>query len=331
MFKCRPVGIASIGAYTPEKRLTNSDLEKIVDTSDEWITTRTGIKERRIAPEGIASSDLAVEAAKKAIERAGIDPDSIQMVVASTATPDMLFPPTACFVQQKLGLKNVAAFDLEAGCTGFMYAISVASRFVETGDADTVLVVCAEVLSRILNWEDRNTCVLFGDGAGAVILRPASKDRGIVDFHLSADGNYTQALELPAGGSLNPATEETVQKKLHYVHMDGREVFRQAVTRMSESALKIIERSGISVSDIDHYIPHQANIRIIESVSKRLGIPTEKVITNLQYYGNTSSASIPIAINEAYEAGNIKDGDLMLLTAVGAGLTWGSMLLRWGI
>ena len=329
MLKGRAVDVLSVGAFAPEKRLTNSELEKMVDTSDEWIVTRTGIKERRIAEPEIAVSDMAFKASEIAIKRAGIDPSEIQMVVACTATPDMLFPATACLIQSKLGLQECICFDIEAGCSGFVYGLSIASQFITAGTLDTVLVVGGDTLSRITNWEDRNTCVLFGDGAGAVVLKAGIEGNGILGFNLSANGSFADVLHMPAGGSKRPSTADTVQKKLNTIHMEGREVFKQAVIKMSESTNKLLSDLNISIEEIDLYIPHQANIRIIEAVSKRLGIPTEKVFTNVERYGNTSCASIPIAWNEAFESGKLKKGDLMLLTAVGAGLTWGSLVARW--
>lgn len=330
MFKGIAAEIAGIGAYVPEKILSNADLEKIVDTSDEWITTRTGIKERRIAPEGVATSDMMAKAAEIAVKMAGIDVSEIQLVIGCTATPDMDFPSSACLVQKKLGIKNAGAFDLEAGCSGFLYGLSIASQFIATGSMDTILVLGGETLSRIQNWEDRATCVLFGDGAGAAVVRAGKEGGGVLNFHLSADGSFGDALKLPAGGSAMPPTEKTVREKLQTVHMDGREVFRQAVTKMTESAQKALEELNMSVDQIDYFIPHQANIRIIESVGKKLGIPEEKTIVNLQKYGNTSCASLPIALYEAVKDGRVKKGDTILMTAIGAGLAWGAIVMRMG-
>lgn len=329
MFKGRSVGISGIGAYAPPRRLTNSDLEKIVDTSDEWITTRTGINERRIAEDNIASSDLAVKAAEIAIERSGVKLSDIQLIIAATASPDMLFPPTACIVQDKLGIPNCGAFDLEAGCTGFIYALSVASQFISTGAYDTVLVVGAEVLSKFLDWKDRTTCILFGDGAGAAVLTPVPENTGILSFYLGSGGSTTDLLYMPGGGSKEPPTHKTVDEGKHFVKMVGNEVFKHAVLKMEESARISLERAKLKIEDVDFYIPHQANIRIIESVMKRLKIPSEKLYVNLQNYGNTSCASIPLALNEAVEKGVIIKGKNILLTAVGAGLTWGGMMINW--
>ncbi len=330
MFKGRSVEIAGIGAYVPEKILSNADLEKIVDTSDEWITTRTGIKERRIAAEGETTSSMMAKAADLAIKQAGISPSDIELIIGCTATPDMAFPSSACLVQKQLSIPNAGAFDLESGCSGFLYGLSIASQFIASNAMDTVLVLGGETLSRIQNWSDRSTCVLFGDGAGAAVLKPGKSGGGILNFHLDSDGTYGGALCLPAGGSAMPASKETVEKNLHTVHMDGREIFRQAVTKMTESALISLGELGMSPNDIDYYIPHQANIRIIDSVAKKLGIPKEKTIVNLQKYGNTSCASLPIALYEADKEGKIKPGDTLLMTVVGAGLSWGTMILKWG-
>lgn len=330
MFNGRTAEVAGIGAYVPERVLTNADLEKIVDTNDEWITTRTGIKERHIAPDGVATSAMMAKASEIAIKQAGIELSDIQMVIGCTATPDMAFPSVACLVQQKLGMKNVPGFDIEAGCSGFVYGLSIASQFIASGAVDTILVLGGDTLSRIQNWTDRSTCVLFGDSAGAVVLRPGRPGHGIINFKIVADGSFADSLYMPAGGSLMPASEKTVKEILHSVHMDGREVFRQAVTKMPEAALTALGELGLSVADVDHYIPHQANIRIIDAAAKKLGIPHEKVIINVDRYGNTSCGSLPLALYESVMSGRIKDGDLVLLTAVGSGLTWGALLLRWG-
>jgi len=329
MKSIRTAGIVGLGAYAPPKRLTNFDLEKMVDTSDEWITTRNGIKERRIAEKDIAASDLAIIAAKKAIENAGIRKEEIQLIIAATASPDMLFPPTACFVQDKLGIPSSGAFDLDAGCTGFLYSLAVGSQFIAAGTYDTVLVVGAEVLSKFLDWEDRTTCILFADGAGAAVLKPVPENTGILSFYLDAGGSTTDLIHLPAGGSLHPASKETVENRMHYVKMSGSEVMKHAILKMEEAAKIVMGKAGITIDDIHYYIPHQANIRIINGVMKRLGIPQEKLYVNLQNYGNTSCASIPLALYEALEKGLIKPGHNLLLTAVGAGLTWGGMVIRW--
>ena len=330
MFKGRAVEIAGLGAYAPEKILSNYDLEKIVETNDEWITTRTGIKERRIASDDMTTSDMMTKAAEKAIKNANIAKSDIQLIIGCTVTPDMMFPSSAALVGKNLEIKQAGAFDIEAACSGFLYGLAIGSQFIASGTMDTVLVVAGEKLSSIVNWEDRSTCVLFGDGAGADILRPGNEGNGILNFHMEADGNFGEALKMPAGGCAMPASEKTVAEKLHSVKMDGREVFRQAVTKMPESALISMNELGMKVEDIDWFIPHQANIRIIDSAAKKLGIPKEKTIVNLQKYGNTSSASLPLAISEAVEDGKIKNGDTILLTAIGGGLAWGSMILKWG-
>lgn len=327
----RSVGIVGIGAYAPEKVITNFDLEKIVDTSDEWITTRTGIKERHVAAEGQSTSDFAAEAAKTAIERSGVALSDIDLIIAATASPDMMYPSTACLVQHKLGIPETPCFDLQAGCSGFLYGLTVAAQFIAGGTYDTVLVVGAETLSRFLDWEDRSTCVLFGDGGGAALLKAVDDGCGILSYDINANGNYHDILYMPAGGAQMPPSEDTLKEKLHSVKMKGSEVFKQAVIGMEKSCLKILERAGLEPGDIDHFVPHQANIRIIESVGRRLGIESSKVHTNLAHYGNTSCASIPLALNEFYESGDIKKGETVLMTAAGSGFTWGSMILKWCI
>jgi 3-oxoacyl-[acyl-carrier-protein] synthase-3 len=318
-----------MGSYAPPGRLTNKDLEKIVDTSDEWITTRTGIKERRIADEHTASSDLGIVAARRALANAGTDPSEIQLVITSTATPDMLFPATACIIQDKIGAVNAAAFDIEAGCSGFLYALSVGTSFVLSGMYDKVLVVGAETLTKIVNWKDRSTCVIFGDGAGAAVLTPSEDGPGIMGIHLGSDGSGAYLLNCAAGGSRNPASRETVDKGMHYLYMAGNEVFKFAVKIMEEASMRAIAKAGIKVSDVDCFIPHQANIRIIEAAAKRMGIPMDKVVHNVKYYGNTSCASIPLAMVEAIEQGRIRSGSIVVAVAFGAGLTWGSLVIKW--
>ncbi|HHV93146.1 MAG TPA: ketoacyl-ACP synthase III [Firmicutes bacterium] len=326
----RAAGIWGTGSAVPERILTNADLEKMVDTSDEWITTRTGIKERRIADEGQATSDLAAAAGRRALDAAGVAPEELDLIIVATVTPDMMFPATACLVQMKLGAINAATFDLSAGCSGFVYALDVAARCVASGGYDRVLVIGAEVLSRITDWTDRSTCVLFGDGAGAAVVGPVSEGRGLLSSDLGAEGAQGHLLTLPAGGSLLPASLETVQERKHYICMQGNDVFKFAVRIMEETTLKSLQKCGLGPKDIDVYIPHQANIRIIDAAIKRLGIPREKVLINVQWYGNTSAASVPIALNEAQAAGMIKDDDVVVLVGFGAGLTWASAVLRWG-
>ncbi|WP_276505146.1 beta-ketoacyl-ACP synthase III [Anaerosalibacter massiliensis] len=323
------VGISGVGSCVPEKSLTNDDLSKIVDTSDEWIRTRTGIRERRIADENMATSDLCTEAVKKAIKDANVSPKDVDLIVVATVTPDMAFPSTACIVQKNIGADNASAFDISVGCSGFLYGLAVGANFIAAGAYDTVVVVGAEILSRILDWEDRNTCVLFGDGAGACVLQRCEENKGILSYELGADGSNGHFLTQPAGGSRMPASLETVNKRLHYVHMDGREVFKFAVRSMEDASLKALEKANLDLEDVDYLIPHQANIRIIKSASKRLKIEENKVYVNLDKYGNVSSASIPIALDEALHKGLIKKDDIVLLVAFGAGLTWASVVLKW--
>ena len=325
----KAVGIIGIGSFAPEKILTNKDLEQIVDTSDEWISERTGIKVRHIVADGENTSDIAAKAAERALKDAGLTADDIDLIVVATATPDMLFPSTACLVQNKLNAAKAAAYDLAAGCSGFMYAIVTASQFIKTGLYKHVLVIGAESLSRILDWTDRNTCVLFGDGAGAVVLGEVPEGYGILGSNLGSDGSGGDLLCLPAGGTSRPATEETVRDRLHFVHMAGNEVFKFAVKVMGEAALNALEHAQIDTSEVDWLIPHQANIRIIQSAAKRLKMPMEKVIVNVDKYGNTSSASIPIALEEAIHDGRIKSGQVITMVGFGAGLTWASAVMRW--
>ena len=325
----KAVGIIGIGSFVPEKILTNKDLEKIVDTNDEWISERTGIKVRHIVADGENTSDIAAKAAERALKDAGLTADDIDLIVVATATPDMLFPATACLVQNKLKAGKAAAYDLAAGCSGFMYAIVTASQFIKTGLYKHVLVIGAESLSRILDWTDRNTCVLFGDGAGAVVLGEVPEGYGILGSNLGADGSGGDLLCLPAGGTSRPATEATVRERLHFVHMAGNEVFKFAVKVMGEAALNALEHAKIDTSEVDWLIPHQANIRIIQSAAKRLKMPMEKVIVNVDRYGNTSSASIPIALEEAIHDGRIKSGQVITMVGFGAGLTWASAVMRW--
>lgn len=322
-------GILGTGSYVPEKVLTNFDLEKMVDTSDEWITTRTGIKERRIADSSQATSDLATKAAKKALEDAKVDPSEIDMIIVATVTSDMNFPSTACIVQANLGAANAAAFDISVGCSGFIYGLAIAQQFVETGMYNKILVIGAETLSKIINWKDRNTCVLFGDGAGAVVVGRVESGYGILSSYLGADGTGGKHLYMPAGGSRMPASEETVKKNLHTIFMEGQEVFKFAVKVMDSATIEALNRCGLKPEDIDMLIPHQANTRIIEAARKRLKLSNDKVYINLDKYGNTSAASVAIALDEAYRKGLIKKGDVILTVAFGAGLTWASSVIRW--
>lgn len=322
-------GILGTGSFVPENKLTNKDLEKMVDTSDEWIVTRTGIKERRIAPQSMTTSYMATEAAKKAIEDAGIEASEIDLIIVATVVPDMNFPSTACLVQANIKATKAAAFDIEVGCSGFIYGLSIAKQFVESGTYKTVLVIAADVLSKITNWEDRNTCVLFGDGAGAAIVGPVKEGYGILDNVIGADGNGGMHLYMPAGGSRMPASEDTVKNKLHTIHMNGQEVFKFAVNVMNTATVEVLNRCGLKPEDVDLFIPHQANIRIIDAAMKKLKLSREKVFINLDKYGNMSAASVIVALDEALKAGKIKDGDIILMVAFGAGLTWGSTVIKW--
>lgn len=325
----RSVGIVGVGSYVPERVLTNFDLEKMVETSDEWIVSRTGIKERRIAADHEASSDLAVRAAEKALDDAGLTAEEIDLIVVATITPDMSFPATACLVQDRLGATQAATFDLSAACTGFIYGITTAAQFISTGAYQHVLVIGVDCLSRIVDWEDRNTCVLFGDGAGAAVLAPVEDGYGLLSFDLGGKGAGGDLLKVEAGGSRLPASLETVEGKKHTIFMNGREVFKFAVKVMSHSTETALAKAELNKEDIDLFIPHQANIRIIESAMKRFGLPKEKVMVNLEKYGNMSAASIPVALSEALEQGRIQHGDIVVLCGFGGGLTWGSTVLKW--
>jgi len=319
-----------MGTALPKKVLTNFDLEKLVDTSDEWITTRTGIKERRIVDNNTATSDLVVDASKRAIKEAGINPEDIDMLIVATDTPDNAYPSTACWVQKGLRINSMPAVDIVAGCTGWLYGLELASGLLSTGGYKNILVAGGEVMSKVVNWEDRATCVLFGDGAGATIVSPTDKSYGLLSCVLGADGNLGELLVQPAGGTRLPASEETVKKKLHTVRMQGNEVFKHAVRRMGEAAFQALKIAGVSSKDISLFIPHQANIRIIEATCKRTGIPLEKTYNTIQRYGNMSAASLPVTLAEAKRDGRIKEGDLILFAAFGAGFTWGAAVLRWG-
>lgn len=321
--------IISTGSYLPEKVLSNYDLEEMVDTSDDWITERTGIKERRIADETQAASDLAFEAAKTALERAGLKPDSIDLILVATVTGDMPFPSTACFLQNRLEAVNAVGFDVNATCSGFLYGLYIADSFIRSGMHRRILLVGAEVLSRITDWDDRTTCVLFGDGAGAAIIEATDEDRGILSMHINSDGRMWELLHLPGGGSRNPVSSESIENRLHYIKMKGNETFKIAVRTMEDLAIKTLEENGIDSSRLSLLIPHQANLRIIQATAERLKIPMDRVVVNLDRYGNTSAASIPIALDEAVGSGRIKDGDYILLEAFGGGLTWASALIKW--
>lgn len=322
-------GIYGVGHYAPPNILTNSDLEKIVETSDEWIVTRTGIRERHIADASMTTSDMCYEAAIVAMADAGVSAPDLDLIVVATVTPDHAFPSTACLLQARLGAEKAAAFDLSAGCTGFVYALVTAAQFIESGMYQNVLVVGSELLSRVTNWEDRSTCVLFGDGAGAAVLKPCPPDEGIIGSFLAADGSFGDLLCIPAGGTKEPITEETLKNNRHKLYMDGPEVFKIAVRSMENSIVQVLEKIGAKPSDVDLLIPHQANRRIIEAVNKRLKLPDEKVFVNIDRYGNTSSGSVPIALSEAVAEGRLQENDLLIMTAFGAGMTWGAAAVRW--
>ncbi|MGA3195132.1 MAG: beta-ketoacyl-ACP synthase III [Terriglobales bacterium] len=329
MTQLQRVKISALGTYLPPRLLTNADLEKLVDTNDEWIMSRVGIKERHIVDKGVATSDLAAEAARRALAQRGIEASDLDAIIVATVTPDMMFPATACLVQDKIGAKNVWGFDLQAGCSQFVYALQVGAQFVATGAHKKVMVIGADVMSSIIDYTDRATCVLFGDGAGAVILEPADDDSGLIDFMHEVDGSGGCSLYMPGGGSLHPSSHETVDKKMHYVHQDGSAVFKFAVRKMSEACVDILKRNGLTGDDIDLMIPHQANLRIIHATAERLKLPLQKVIINIDRYGNTTGATIPLAMHTAIEQGKLKKGSLVLLAAVGAGFTVGTTLLRW--
>ena len=321
-------GFLGTGSCLPDNEVTNFDLEKIVDTSDEWIRTRTGIGARRIADDQTATSDLAYGAALKAMEAAGITAEELDMIIVATITPDNSFPSTACTLQDKLGADNASAFDISAACSGFVYATTIAKQFVETGAAKNILVVGGETMSKILDFTDRNTCVLFGDGAGAAIIGPV-ENGGIVAMEIGAKGSGGKFLSQPAGGSRMPATQETIDKRLHYVQMDGSEVFKFAVRIMASASKNVIEKAGWAIEDLDYLVPHQANIRIINSAGKKLKLPMEQVHVNLDKYGNTSAGSVPIALDEAVRSGKINRGDKVVLVAFGGGLTWGALAVEY--
>lgn len=325
----RSVGILGIGHYVPEKVLTNFDLEKMVDTSDEWITERTGIKQRHIAEAGEATSDLSVKAAEKALADAGVAAEELDLIIVATASPDHAFPSTACLVQDRIGAKNAAAFDLSAGCSGFVYSLGVASQMIKSGLYNKALIIGAETLSRIMNWKDRNTCVLFGDGAGAAVVGVVDDGYGVLGIDLGADGSGGKFLYQPAGGSRKPASEETVANSEHTIHMNGQEVFKFAIQIMGKTAKTALANAGMKAEELDMLFPHQANLRIISSAAKRLKMPMEKVWVNVDKYANTSAASIPIALCEAQAAGALKKGDNILLVGFGAGLTWSAIVLKW--
>jgi 3-oxoacyl-[acyl-carrier-protein] synthase-3 len=325
----RIVSIIGTGSYLPEKVITNRDLEEIVDTSDDWIYSRTGMRERHIAAENQAASDLGAEAAKKAIADAGIGADEIDLIIVATLSPDMFFPSTACFVQDMVGAKNAYCYDLGAACSGFLYALDSARNQIASGAIDTALVIGTEKMSTFIDWEDRGTCILFGDGAGAAVLRAGGEGRGIMKSVMGSDGSLADLLWTPGGGSRNPMTHEMLDQKQQFLKMEGREVFKHAVVRMGDTVLEALEKNGLTADEVKCFIPHQANIRIIDAISKRLGV-ADRMYTNVEKYANTSSAALAIALDEAVKDGTIQKGDLVVLTVFGGGFTWGANVLEWG-
>jgi 3-oxoacyl-[acyl-carrier-protein] synthase III len=325
----RTVSIIGTGSYVPERILTNQELEKMVDTTDQWIQTRTGIRERRIAKDNEATSDMGARAAMAAMEQAKVTPEEIDLIIVATATPDHIFPATACYVQKKIGAINAACFDLSAACSGFLYALEVAQQFISTHVYNTVLIIGAEKLSTITDWTDRNTCVLFGDGAGAAILRNRPNSHGVISTHMGSDGDFSEILIMPGGGSRCPITPENVHLRLNTVKMAGKETYKQAVTSMFNAATRVLDEAGLQYEDIGCVIPHQANLRIIEAIAQRMGLPLEKFYVNLDRFGNTSAAAVAIALDEAHRTGRIQIGDYILLVVFGGGLTWGSSVIHW--
>ncbi|MCM8821541.1 MAG: ketoacyl-ACP synthase III [Candidatus Omnitrophica bacterium] len=322
--------IIGIGSYVPERILTNADLEKLVDTSDEWIVTRTGIKERRICPEDKAASDLGTEAARRAIADAGIEAGKIEMIICATITGDMVFPSTACIIQNNLGIENVPCFDISAACSGFIYGLEIARNLIDTGRYNKILVVAAECMSRVTDYTDRSTCVLLGDGSAAVVIERTEDRFGILDTYLGAAGKFGNLLYVPAGGSRMPATHRTVEEKMHFMKMEGSSLFRIAVVAMGEAVKKVLERNGFETKDVSLIIPHQANIRIIQGVARMLDVPMDRVFLNIEKYGNMSAASVGVALDEAVKAKKINKGNLLCMVSFGAGLTWAANIIRWG-
>ncbi len=325
----RAVSIVGTGSYVPEKVLTNAELEKMVDTTDEWIVSRTGIKERRIAAEGEFTSHMAANAARRAMEQAGVTAEEIQLIIVATVTPDTFFPSTACHVQRQLGAKNAACFDISAACSGFLYGIEVAQQFISNHTYETILVIGADRLSSIVNWKDRNTCVLFGDGAGAAILRYRANSHGVINTFMGSDGNYGDILHMPGGGCAVPITAENVDQRLNTLHMNGRETFKQAVISMMSAANTALDRAGLKVEDLTCVIPHQANLRIIEALADRMDLPLDRFHMNLDKYGNTSAAAVAIALDEANRLGRFQVGDYILMVVFGGGLTYASSVVQW--
>jgi 3-oxoacyl-[acyl-carrier-protein] synthase-3 len=321
--------ITGTGSYAPRKVITNHDLERLVDTSDDWITERTGIKERRIAEKGQTTSDLAYEASRKALKAAGLGADELDLILVATMTPDMILPSMGCVLQEKLGAKRAAAFDIYAACSGFIYGMSIASAFIKADAYKNILLVGAEVLSRFTDWEDRATCILFGDGAGAAVIQRHAGKRGILSTHLHSDGLLGDLIQVPAGGAQHPASHETIRRRMHFVKMKGNETFKAAVRALEGVVQEALEHNKVRPEEIDFLVPHQANLRIIQAMAQRLSMPMEKVVLNLPKYGNTSAASIPMALDEAVRDGRIKENHLLLFEAFGGGLTWASALVRW--
>ena len=322
--------ITGVTGYVPPRLLTNADLEKLVETTDEWIRTRTGIRERHIVDPGTAASHLGSEAARRLLEARGVAPEDIDLIVVATVTPDMMFPSTACLIQERIGAKKAWGFDLSAACSGFLYALTVGAQFVGAGTHRKALVIGSDVMTSIIDFTDRATCVLFGDGAGAVLVEPAgSETEGILDFHHDIDGSGGCNLFMPGGGSLHPPSQETIEKRMHYVHQDGPQVFKYAVRRMCEVSTTLLERNGLTGDDLALVVPHQANLRIIRAMQERLGIPDSKIMINIDRYGNTTAGTIPLGLRDAVEQGRLRSGDLVLLMAVGAGFTTAGILLRW--
>lgn len=325
----RTVSIIATGSYAPERIVTNRDLEKIVETSDEWIQSRTGIRERRIAAETESTSDMATKAAIAAMQQGEVKAEEIDLIIVATVTPDMFFPATACFVQRNLGAVRAACFDVSAACSGFIYAMEIAQQFISTHVYNTILIIGADKLSSIVDWSDRNTCVLFGDGAGAAILRNRANSHGVISTHMGSDGEFADILMMPGGGSRTPITAENVGQQLNTIKMQGKETYKQAVTAMSGAADRVLEAAGLKYDDIACVIPHQANIRIIEAIAHRMSLPMEKFYVNLEKYGNTSAAAVAIALDEAQRSGRFKIGDYILLVVFGGGLTWASSVIQW--
>ncbi len=325
----RTVSIIGTGSYVPERVLSNADLEKLVETSDEWITTRTGIKERRIAGDAEFTSDLATNAAKAALENSGISPTEIDLIIVATITPDKFMPSTACMVQTKIGATNAACFDISAACSGFLYAIEIAQQFITSHTYNTILVIGADKLSSIIDWKDRNTCVLFGDGAGAAILRHRAHGHGVIATRMGSNGALADLLQVPGGGSACPITSENADQRLNTIRMEGRETFKHAVTNMVESARQVLDDAGLDATDLACVIPHQANLRIISAVAERLDVPLDRIMVNLDRFGNTSAAAVAIALDEANRTGRMKVGDYVLLVVFGGGMTWASSVIQW--